>query len=164
MIRMAYPQDALAPGEELLWFSRRHWRTLLGSVLILLAVAVVSGVLLAVANGNQTIQWLAFGLFVAGALWFVVSPFLQWLTATYTVTSRRILTRSGLVKQSGRDIPLQRVSGVSFEKGIVDRMVGCGTLLVESSAESTSIVFHDVPDVERVQRMLTELISTDDVD
>lgn len=160
---MGYPEDALAQGEELLWFSRRHPKTLASSILILLLVAVVAGLMIAIGDGGA-LQFLGIVVLVGGLLWFVTVPFLQWMTATYTVTDRRILTRYGLIKQTGRDIPLQRISGVSFEKGLLDRMVGCGTLLVESSAESTSIVFHDVPDVEHVQRMLTDMISGNDVD
>jgi len=38
-------------------------------------------------------------------------------------------------------------------------MVGCGTLLIESSADTSNVVFHDVPDVENVQRVLTDLIT-----
>lgn len=160
---MGYPEDALAQGEELLWFSRRHPKTLASSILILLLIAVVAGLMIAIGDGGA-LQFLGIVVLVGGLLWFVTVPFLQWMTATYTVTDRRILTRYGLIKQTGRDIPLQRISGVSFEKGLLDRMVGCGTLLVESSAESTSIVFHDVPDVEHVQRMLTDMISGNDVD
>lgn len=160
---MGYPEDALAQGEELLWFSRRHPKTLASSILILLLIAVVAGLMIAIGDGGA-LQFLGIVVLVGGLLWSVTVPFLQWMTATYTVTDRRILTRYGLIKQTGRDIPLQRISGVSFEKGLLDRMVGCGTLLVESSAESTSIVFHDVPDVEHVQRMLTDMISGNDVD
>jgi membrane protein YdbS with pleckstrin-like domain len=160
---MGYPEDALGSGEELLWFSRRHPKSLASSAAILVLLAVVGGLLIAIGDGG-VVQTLGFVVIGGGILWFLAVPFLRWMTSTYTVTSRRILTRSGLVRQTGRDIPIQRVSGVSFEKGVLDRMWGCGTLLVESSAESTQIVFHDVPDVETVQRMLTDMVASNDVD
>jgi uncharacterized membrane protein YdbT with pleckstrin-like domain len=69
------------------------------------------------------------------------------------------MERKGLVRQTGRTIPLQRVNGVSFEKDLLDRMVGCGTLKIESAAEFANVVFRDVPEVEQVQRVLTDLVA-----
>ena len=62
-------------------------------------------------------------------------PFLRWLTTTYTVTDRRLITRTGILSRRGHDIPLARISDVAYEHGLVDRMLGCGTLVVSDASE-----------------------------
>jgi uncharacterized membrane protein YdbT with pleckstrin-like domain len=88
---------------------------------------------------------------------FVVRPFLRWRTTRYVVTDRRLITRRGVVARSGRDVPLSRITDVSFSHGLLERLLGCGTLLVESAGERGPLVLADVPGVERVQGLLLEL-------
>ena len=63
-----------------------------------------------------------------------VRPFLDWLTATYTITTKRLITREGLIARRGHDIPLMRISDVAYDEGIVDRMLGCGTLVISDAS------------------------------
>ena len=51
-----------------------------------------------------------------------VKPFLEWLTATYTITTKRLITREGLIARRGHDIPLLRISDVAYDRG---RSTGC---------------------------------------
>ena len=46
---------------------------------------------------------------------------LIWLTATYTITTRRLITRHGVITRRGHDIPLTRISDVAYEKDLIDR-------------------------------------------
>jgi Bacterial PH domain len=47
---------------------------------------------------------------------------------------------------------------VSFEKGILDRLLGAGRLVVESAGEHGQIVLTDIPHVEYVQATLFRLV------
>jgi membrane protein YdbS with pleckstrin-like domain len=87
-----------------------------------------------------------------------VLPFLRWRTRTYTLTTRRLVTRSGILSKRSHDLPLSRVNDVSSERGLTDRVLGCGTLVVQTAAEGGSIVLVDVPDVEHVHATVTELL------
>lgn len=159
---MAYPEDALGTGEAVLLHTRTHWKALLGAIAWIL-LGIVGFVLLLglLPDGGveDLVQWVGIVAIVVVLIWFALVPLIRWLSSSYTITTLRILERHGIIKQSGRNIPLKRVSGVSFEKGIIDRALGCGTLLIESSAETSNVVFNDVPDVENVQRILTDLIT-----
>ena len=90
-------------------------------------------------------------------LWLIV-PVLRWRTTTYELTTRRLRTRYGLVTRRGRDIPLARINDVSFEKGLLDRLLGAGRLVVESAGEHGQIVLRDIPQVEQVQATLYRLV------
>jgi hypothetical protein len=47
---------------------------------------------------------------------------------------------------------------VSYERQILDRLLGCGTLVISAASEFGQIRLHDVPDVERVHLQITELL------
>ena len=94
------------------------------------------------------------------AAW-VVAPYLRWLTTTYTLTDRRIITRRGILHKSGHDLPLSRINNVAYERSLLDRMLGCGTLILTTAAEAP-VALHDIPDVEGVHVLMTELLFGDD--
>ena len=75
----------------------------------------------------------------------VVRPVLRWKTTTYELTTARLRLREGIVSRTGRDIPLARISDVSFSRSLLDRLLGAGRLLVESPGEHGQIVLSDIP-------------------
>jgi uncharacterized membrane protein YdbT with pleckstrin-like domain len=87
---------------------------------------------------------------------FVARPFVRWFTTTYTFTDRRFIQRSGLLAKEGRTIPLNRISGVDFEMGVIDRLFRCGTLVVSDASENGTVPLRDIPRVEEVQRIVAE--------
>ena len=93
-----------------------------------------------------------------GVLWFVVRRFLVWLTATYTVTTRRLITRHGVITRKGHDIPLTRVSDVAYERDLIDRLLGCGTLVISDASTHGQVALPDIPRIEETHRQLQELL------
>ena len=71
-------------------------------------------------------------------------------------TNRRFIKRSGFIAKEGRTIPLNRISGVDFEIGVIDRIFGCGTLVVSDASTDGSVLLHDIPDVEKVQLQVSD--------
>ena len=84
----------------------------------------------------------------------------DWLTTTYTFTNRRFIKRSGLIAKEGRTIPLNRISGVDFEIGVIDRLFGCGTLIVSDASTNGRVLLDDIPQVEQVQLQVAEELHT----
>lgn len=157
---MGYPEDALGSGEAVIIHTRTHWKVLLGAIVWIVLGTVGVVLLLTLLPGEQeTLRWVGIAAIGIALLWFALWPLVRWLSSSYTVTDQRIMERTGVLRQSGRNIPLRRVSGVSFEKDVIDRVLGCGTLQIQSSADSTDVVFRDVPNVENVQRVVTDLIT-----
>jgi uncharacterized membrane protein YdbT with pleckstrin-like domain len=93
-------------------------------------------------------------LAVAAAVVWALKPFLDWFFDSYTFTDRRFIQRSGIIAKEGRTIPLNRISGVDFEMGVVDRLFGCGTLVVSDASELGRVELHDIPHVEQVQKQV----------
>ena len=76
-------------------------------------------------------------------------------------TNERIITRQGVFARVGRDIPLNRVNDVSFQHSFFERLLGTGTLTIESAGERGQVVLTEIPRVERVQSQLYELVEAD---
>jgi uncharacterized membrane protein YdbT with pleckstrin-like domain len=157
---MAYPRRMLADGERVELDLHPHVRVLVRPVLALLVVVPLAAFLAARAPSGaaQTpVRIVVAALAVVLLLVLTVRPFLRWVTTHYVVTNRRLVTRHGVVARSGRDVPLFRVTDITFEQGLVQRMFRSGTLVVETAGERGEVVLVDVPHVEAVQRRLNEL-------
>ena len=156
---MGYPEDALAPQEELLLHRHPHWKSLVLPVTILLVATTIAGFLLGTVQARldgaaATVSGLAVAALWLGIVgWRCVPPFVGWLTTHFIVTDRRILVRTGVLTHTGIDIPMGRISNVQFRHGLVDRMLRTGTLVVVSAADDP-IEFDDIPDVQQVHALL----------
>lgn len=160
---MAINPKNLNPGETIVFSTRTHIKALVIPALVLIVVAGAAGYLLQATHNkaHQNISWDIIAVASIGIVfWFTVRPFLNWLTATYTVTNRRLTTHTGVISRSGHDIPLSRISDVSYEKGLLDRLLGCGTLVVKDASE-LGVKLPDVPRVEEKQRVLSDLLFQD---
>jgi uncharacterized membrane protein YdbT with pleckstrin-like domain len=159
---MADDRDSsLTEGEKFVLRLHPHWKTLLGPILILIlvAAAAVALVILLPSSASGPVVRLVIGALalVAVIIWFVV-PLLRWRTTSYELTTRRLRLRSGIISRSGRDFPLIRISDVSFSHDLIDRILGCGKLTVESAGEHGQLILTNIPRVQRVQSTLFQLV------
>lgn len=154
---MAISQKLLTDGESVVVDTRTHAKALLGPLLVFVLVLAIATFLDKVTD-NHVITWAIWIVAAAIALWFCVIPLLNWLTSTYTITNRRLITREGILARRGHDIPLARISDVAYDKGVIDRMLGCGTLVISDASTRGEVRLHDIPHVEDVQRKLNELL------
>ena len=154
-------EGSLTEGEHLILQLHPHWKTLLRPILILILVvaAALAVLILLPAGRGAGIARLAVGVVAAVVImiWFIV-PLLRWRTTSYELTNRRLRLRRGILSRSGRDFPLIRISDVSFSHGLIDRLLGCGRLVVESAGEHGQLVLNEIPTVEKVQATLFQLV------
>jgi uncharacterized membrane protein YdbT with pleckstrin-like domain len=154
---VAISKNLLNEGESIVVDTRTHPKALLLPIFALVVfLAIGTFVHTQTENGIvHTVVWVLVGI---GIIWFFVRRLLIWLTATYTITTRRLITRHGVITRRGHDIPLTRVSDVAYEKDLVDRMLGCGTLVISDASTHGQVALPDIPHVEDVQRKLNELL------
>ena len=154
---MAISKNLLNEGEEIVFDTRTHPKALILPFLVLLVMLAV-GIFLDKAISNSTVSLIVWILALAVIVWLSVWPFLNWLVTSYTVTNRRLITRYGVITRRGHDIPLARVSDVAYEKDLIDRMLGCGTLVISDASTHGQVPLHDIPHVEERQRVLNDLL------
>jgi uncharacterized membrane protein YdbT with pleckstrin-like domain len=138
-----------------------HWKVLVGPVILgvlVIAAAIAVGVAIPAGRDAGTERLATLAVAVVLLLIAVVRPVLRWKTTTYELTSGRLRVREGILTRRGRDIPLTRISDVSFTRSLLDRLVGAGRLVVESPGEHGQITLTDIPQVERVQAILFALV------
>jgi membrane protein YdbS with pleckstrin-like domain len=156
---MAFPTKLLNEGEREVFTTRTHVKALFLPVVVLVVV-VVAAVLATTWIDNKVARYVIWAVALALVLVYSVWPFLNWLGATYTVTTRRLITRAGVLTRKGHDIPLNRISDVSYERDLLDRMLGCGTLVISDASTHGRVSLPDVPDVENLHLKITEQLQS----
>ncbi len=157
---MSYDQS-LAVGEASVEVLHPHWKTLVRPValafVVVAALLVVEVIIPAgTAAGMERLVLAAVALVLL--MWWLIHPLLVWRTTMYELTTRRMRLRDGIIARNGRDIPLSRITDVSFRRGPLDRLLGCGTLIVESAGEHGELILTAIPHVEKVQSTLFQLV------
>jgi uncharacterized membrane protein YdbT with pleckstrin-like domain len=157
-----FPDRQLATDEEVVKHLHPHWLTLVIPVIVFLITLALGGFLVSIVPSGDTQQWLrlAIGVVVLIVLiWFVLAPVLVWKTTHYVITNQRVLIRTGVLNHTGRDIPMQRINDVAFEQTLFDRIIGAGTLQVESAGETGQTVLKNIPHSDDVQQTINHLVN-----
>jgi uncharacterized membrane protein YdbT with pleckstrin-like domain len=148
---VAYPDDVLVAGERVLLHRRPHWRVLAGPVAAFLVTVGAAAYAAAALDGRG---WpVLAGVAALLVLWLTVLPVVRWRTTHLVVTDRRVLLREGVLSRQDIDVPLDRVAGVSTRRSVPGRLLGYGTLMVDTESGG-ALEFADVPAAERVQALL----------
>ncbi len=147
---------------------RPHGRALVLPALVLVLAMGAGGFAAAAVREGQhqpLLRALVAALVVLVVLRACAVPFLRWRTTTLTVTDRRVSSRQGVLRSRTRDVALWRVADVVVERTPVQRLIGSGTLVLDTTGERGGLVVRDVPGVLRVAGELNALLDElDDVD
>jgi uncharacterized membrane protein YdbT with pleckstrin-like domain len=150
---MPYPRRLINEGEEVALDLKPHWwyfAKQIGTGALLFVLLIV---LWAALDGSVESFSLAFWAIVAlvWAVWLGIR-FLDWQFTHFVVTSDRVIYRTGVLAKHGVEIPLSRISNINFHQGIVDRLVGAGTLEIESAGHDGESTFSHVRHPDGVQQ------------
>ncbi|AKU64880.1 hypothetical protein ADJ76_03080 [Schaalia meyeri] len=159
---MAMSKKLLSQDEVVVRHMHTHVKTLLPAIIIevLLLVAAAIGSFYVPANARYwALATIWITVLVLSIPLFIV-PWVKWSMTTYTVTTKRVITRTGVIRRTGHDLPLTRISDIQIEKNFDDRIFGCGTLALQTSANDPLLLW-DVPKVEMVQVEISNLLFHD---
>ncbi len=147
-----FPRKLLIPGEEVVLELRPHPVALAAPAL---AALVGTGVAVWALNRfDGVIVWIVWAAWLALMLGFVVPKLVAWWTSIFVVSTDRVISREGFIAKRSMEIPLEQVNDVRFEQGIFDRIVGAGTLLIQSASTTGTNSFEDIRHPEDVQRTI----------
>jgi uncharacterized membrane protein YdbT with pleckstrin-like domain len=161
---VVYPDELLTSGERVLTHEHPHPKMLVLPALVFLVVVGGAAYLAALAaplswSGAAQVALVVVALVLIG--WFSVAPLLRWRFTHFVVTDRRVLVREGVLTRSGFEIPMNRINSVHFRQTVIERMLGCGTLSVESYSDEP-LDFDDIPGVQHVYGLLHRAASDGD--
>lgn len=161
---MGFPESVLTTDEHVEIHLHPHWKAMVRPVFFLVVILAAIGVawFFLPDKGWSTIALLVLGgIGLVFILVLTVWPWLKWRTTHYVFTNERVIMREGVFSRVGRDIPLNRINDVSFQHSFFERLLGCGTLTIESAGERGQVVLTDIPHVEQTQSRLYELTEND---
>lgn len=158
---MARSRIELMPGERMVIHSHPHWWYFWKQMLEGIGLLVLGLLALSFDDALGTIfRWLT----VAGAIGFLAHlayEFAQWRTSDFAVTTKRVVYNSGLIHQHGTSIPLNRVNNVNFSQSLIARILGNGTLTIESAGDTGDSVFENIPNPTGVRSTIFQQIEAD---
>jgi uncharacterized membrane protein YdbT with pleckstrin-like domain len=135
---------------------RPHARALFWPSVFLIAVsggtAYLSSVVL---EPWQETAVLAGGAALIVLLWLL--PLLSWLAHRYTITTRRLVIRSGLLVRHRQEILHSRSYDLVVRQNAVQSLFRSGDVHINTGLERP-VVLQDVPGVDLVQAALTDLM------
>jgi uncharacterized membrane protein YdbT with pleckstrin-like domain len=107
------------------------------------------------------------GVYVIGSVALVAAlvkgvwPLLVWRCTHWVFTDERVLLQDGVITRDRRDLPLARVNDHAMSQSLLDRMLGSGTMTIDSLGERGPAVLVAVSRIQSVQTTLYTLIEDD---
>ena len=156
------PDEYLLPTERRVVRVRRHWTVVAWDVFeaaALLAVAVMVSYLLPPNTALiQNILWYA-ALFVVLRFAYKI---IEWWVERIVVTDKRFMLTTGVFTTRVAMMPIGKVTDLTYERSMNGRMMGYGTLIVESAGSIQALNRIDfLPKPEVVYDAISELVFGD---
>jgi len=141
--------------------TRGHARRLTWSALVLIAVAGATGFFF----GNLPApfeDWMLLAAAGAIIVLLVLLPFLAWWSHTYTITTRRVIERSGILPRRARELTHVRGYAIAERRGVLQRMWRTGTLTLDDGVDR-ALVIRNIPEVRLVHEVLVDQVEVNQI-
>ncbi|MDQ4010332.1 MAG: PH domain-containing protein [Actinomycetota bacterium] len=155
-----HPNEYLIPTERRVIRVRRHWASLLRVLAETVAVVFVAFGLSRLISGDdlwvlQSILWYLAVAAVLRLAWKV----LEWWIEMIVITDKRFLISSGIFVTKISMMPITKVTDLSYLRSFGGRVLGYGTLRVESAGQKQDLERVDyLPKPEATFDAISELI------
>ena len=135
---------------------RPHGRALFWPSLALILILGATGYFYGTFDEPwQNLAVLAGALLLGVLLWLL--PLLHWLGRHYTITTRRIVLRSGFFVRVRQELLHSRGYDVTIRKNVLQSVFRSGDVLINTGLDKP-IVLRDVPGADLVQAALHDLM------
>lgn len=138
----------LSPGERVIFSGHPSWRAILGFYLKGIVVAAIAGLLTELLASGSAAVFLV--VLVVLALTLLIG-FARRAATTYTITSRRLNIRRGVVSREIQETRLERVQNVSCRQSLYQRLMRIGDVDFDTAAsDDYNFVFAGVSNPDEV--------------
>jgi uncharacterized membrane protein YdbT with pleckstrin-like domain len=150
--------EYLLPTERRVIRVRQHWafmwKHVTQTALFLVAMVLVERFL----PDSVLIDNLTFYLALVAVLRFTVLTILWWIERI-VITDKRVMLAQGIIVHNVGMMPLGKVTDLTFQRTLGGRMLGYGTLIVESAGQIQALNRIDyMPRPEEIYEALSELV------
>ena len=122
-------------SERELYEGRPSWRALMSFYVIGIGVAV----LVLVIVGLLADSWgpaIAIAAVIAGLT--VIVGYLRRVSTKYLITTQRLRISRGILRKNVQETRLERVQNVNYQQGVLDRVLGVGTVDFDTAGTDDS--------------------------
>ncbi len=155
--------EDLIPDEEVLFSTYGVWFSELTMMSITILAIVISlglfvyGFLSGVSGVfGFLLDGFALICFFSGVV-FSVSLLVNHYSTRYFITNYRVIKRTGLLSKKLIYVQYDKIQNVKVSKNIEERMIDMGDIYVDTSGgPDIEMILLNVPDPERIQRMILE--------
>jgi uncharacterized membrane protein YdbT with pleckstrin-like domain len=150
--------EYLLPTERRVIRVRQHWaymsNHIVQTALFLLVLVAAQYYLPATVLFDNVTFYLA----LVAVLRFTVLTIMWWIERI-VITDKRVMLAEGIIVHKVGMMPLSKVTDLTFERTLGGRMLGYGTLIVESAGQIQALNRIDyMPRPEEVYEALSELV------
>ena len=146
----------LRASERELYEGRPSWRALMSFYVLGIGAAVVVLVIL----GLLADSWgAAAGIAAAIVVLTLVIGYLRRVSTKYLITTQRLRISRGIVSKNVQETRLERVQNVNYQQGVLDRMLGVGTVDFDTAGtDDSEFRFEWVNEPEQVVRAVDSAV------
>jgi uncharacterized membrane protein YdbT with pleckstrin-like domain len=146
----------LRATEHELYEGRPSWRALMSFYVIGIGLAAVVLVILGLAADSWGTAIVLAG--VIAALTLVVG-YLRRVSTKYLITTQRLRISRGIVRKHVQETRLERVQNVNYQQGVLDRLLGVGTVDFDTAgSDDSEFRFEWVNEPEQVVRAVDQAV------
>ncbi len=144
----------LSDGETIIFQGHPSWRAILGFYLKGLVIAIVLGIIAKLVGSTADVFIV---VIVVLAVTVLVGFLKRWAT-TYTITTRRLNIKRGIISREIQETRLERVQDVNYSQSVYQRLMQIGDVDFNTAASGGDydFIFYGVADpgqvVESVDR------------
>jgi uncharacterized membrane protein YdbT with pleckstrin-like domain len=125
----------LKEGEHPIYEGRPSWRALMSFYAGGVGLAVLAVVILGVLAGSWGAA-VVVGVAIAGLT--LVVGYLRRISTNYLITNHRLRISRGIVRRKVQETRLERVQNVNYQQGVLDRLLGVGTVDFDTAGTDDS--------------------------
>lgn len=150
--------EYILPTERRILRVRAHWFLLLRDIaesgLAMVALILLQSYLPSSTVVN-TLTWYG-GVVVVARLTILV---IDWWVERIVITDQRVMMSTGIITQRLAMMPLRKVTDLTFQQTVLGRMLGYGTMVVESAGQIQALNrIEYMPKPDEIYEALTEMI------
>ena len=150
--------EYLLPTERRVIRVRMHWAVMAKDLTLTGLFLLLMVVLQEYLPTSSVVDNLTFYLALAAVIRFTVKVILWWIERII-ITDKRVMLAQGIITHKVGMMPLSKVTDLTFERTLNGRMLGYGTIIVESAGQIQALnQINYMPRPEEIYEALSELI------
>ncbi len=150
--------EYLLPTERRVIRVRQHWAVMVKHLLSTAVFLLVLVLAQAYLPQSVVVDNIAFYLGLVAVLRFTMLTIMWWIERI-VITDKRVMLAQGIITHNVGMMPLSKVTDLTFQRSLGGRILGYGTLIVESAGQIQALnKISYMPRPEEVYEALSELV------